>query len=613
MTLSTSLVLIAGPALAHHPHDPVNLFDISSDFTNDQIALGTRYPAQNWRPLELVTSTDGAFTWQSLPAGLTNASEYVSFQLSPRFHLDGVAMMATLNEGVFVSTDGGASWAATLTDRNLDLGVVGHDGTDPVFLVHELSGPLWRSDDLGVSWVEVTAPPDVAALAAFEGYVALGNSNVVYSSTDAGLTWDAGQTLGGTITDVSVGPEGTTMAGSERGAFLSVAGAPFTRIDEFATKITTVGVSPSWPADPVLMASKELQGIWVSEDGGANWVLNPTGILPSDQSEIHYYDFRFSRDFTNDGTVFCNLWEGLAISYDRGRTWIESDTRPPGMITGIAISPNYADDHQVVVGSFDAGAWYTEDGGESWSVVNNGLTKSSTYDLSYRSDADGPRIMMGMRAHLAWGRPPLDSWEFADLPTDGYTTRVALSPHFATDGIALAATRVDGVLRTSDGGASWAFVTDKLSAIASIAWAENGVVLFGLKTGQLFRSDDDGANFVDVPQIPLASHPVFVATSADGFLVGTGRGLFTTDLNAQIYTPVSELPGAIHQVAASPDGTLFAALRGGGLYRSEGGAPFVEIGADLTAEGPPHELQVSPTFDRDNTLFAAIDERMYRS
>ena len=617
MLIHTALLpFLGGVAGAHHPHDPVDLMAPSPRFGASKIAFASRFPAQNWRAVELIRSTDDAFTWRPVFEGIDNVGEMTDLHLSPLFETDGVGLLTTNGDGAYVTTDSGISWSKTLPGRALQLGAVALAGTAPILLAHEADGALWRSDDLGVSWSPTVVPP-LVALDAFDEHVVFIHNKTVYTSTDAGLTWDAGRGVPFIAGDVSVGPEGTTLVGTLGGLYLSEAGGPFELLPLGGTFLT-VGVSPSWPADPVLVAAKELQGIWVSEDGGANWSLSPPPVIPSNQSDVHYYDFHFSRDFASDGTVFCNMWEGLVFSQDRGQTWSESDTRPPHIVTAIAVSPDYATDNSLLVGSYDAGAWLSSDRGASWTVVNSGLIRSSTYDVVWGFDAKGPQAIMGMRGHVVWGRPPFDTWEQDPLPHDGYLTRVALSPDHASDQIALAASRIDGVWRTSGGG-PWEPVTPPLTAVTSFGWDDNGVVLFGIKSGQLFRSDDDGASFAEVDTLPLEDEPLFVAHSPDGFLVGGGAGLFLSDRDATSFAPVPGMDVPIHQVAGAPDGTWYVVLRGGGVYRSDPGGTFTELaaqlsdGSSLTETGMLHEIQFSPAFETDKTLFASIDERVYRS
>jgi MYXO-CTERM domain-containing protein len=55
-------------------------------------------------------------------------------------------------------------------------------------------------------------------------------------------------------------------------------------------------------------------------------------------------------------------------------------------------------------------------------------------------------------------------------------------------------------------------------------------------------------------------------------------------------------------------------MRGDGFYRSDpGGGPWTEVGLELADHGMPHELVASPTFATDGTVYAAVDDWLYRS
>ena len=53
---------------------------------------------------------------------------------------------------------------------------------------------------------------------------------------------------------------------------------------------------------------------------------------------------------------------------------------------------------------------------------------------------------------------------------------------------------------------------------------------------------------------------------------------------------MAELGGSVYQVAAADDGTRFAVMRGGALFRRDGADGWSRLGRSLSDEGSAHEL-----------------------
>ncbi|MEO6060313.1 MAG: hypothetical protein ABIQ99_00070 [Thermoflexales bacterium] len=69
--------------------------------------------------------------------------------------------------------------------------------------------------------------------------------------------------------------------------------------------------------------------------------------------------------------------------------------------------------------------------------------------------AHGPTWLIGSNGDIAASRNEGETWGVATLPARARISRIVLSPGFDRDGVALAATAKDGVLRSDDGGATW--------------------------------------------------------------------------------------------------------------------------------------------------------------
>ncbi|MCA9490959.1 MAG: hypothetical protein KC621_13615 [Myxococcales bacterium] len=609
-------ILTASAAWAHHPHDPTERVDLSSGPGASGVILATRLPSQNWRPYDLMRSEDFGVSWQSSFRGLDNASDITDLDLSPDFDADGVGMVTTLEEGAFVSVDFGRSWEHVLDDVPVGAGAVVHDGLGPILLVAQTGGALLRSEDLGVTWTAVTTPALVGALTGSGSWAAYSVGSVYYWSDDAGLTWQS-EDVGADIVTLDVA-QGVRAAGTAQGLYIAQGPLPFS-LSGMSGPVSTVSVSPAWAqGDRVVIATGLLIGAYVSTDGGATMALQPIRVVPSDQSSQHFYTNRMSRGFDTDRTVLVSMFEGLFGSRDAGGSWTEFDTRPPSMLTTIAISPTYADDHTVLIGSYDSGVWYSTDGGDSFTMKNRSLPRASAYDMQVGKDTDGNLVsVIAMRDKVIGGGEPFDTWVQLGNNVTGYPTRLRLSPDWTNDGVALLGLRVPGIYRTADHGNTWTSITGVTPAISDLVFDEDArVVLAGMVNGALLRSTDGGQSFTPVPPFtPVVEEPVFVDRCPGSFLVGMASGVYTSVDGTSFQQDTDpRLGGVVHEVACGPDGTRFVSMRTGELYRHDPGASgWIEVGSGMTEYGPPSEIVVSPTFDRDHTVFASVDEWLYRS
>jgi hypothetical protein len=186
--------------------------------------------------------------------------------------------------------------------------------------------------------------------------------------------------------------------------------------------LRTISLSPDFPTDQTMMIGSEVaQGTFRSTDAGANWTAITAG-LPTGRHAARLIEF--SPNFAVDQTVFMALTmevvtaagTGVYRSIDGGITWsILPGFTATDHITALEVSPAYATDGTVFVGTTRNAVWRTTDGGTTWG------------------------------------------------PTSGFPTThfvrvngLAASPDFGSDGTVFATTLADRVYRSTDGGLTWA-------------------------------------------------------------------------------------------------------------------------------------------------------------
>jgi hypothetical protein len=280
--------------------------------------------------------------------------------------------------------------------------------------------------------------------------------------------------------------------------------------------------------------------------------------------------------------IFAGTWGGGV--YRRDLSWTEwypiNANLPNGLITALAISPNYENDRTLFVAVCGWRVYQTTNGGNAWQPAWEGITSTEV-------------------------------------------TALAVSPAYASDGIVYAGTADSGIYRSTDGGENWTQVNtglNNLSIVQIIIAPDFNLTgrVYALTYWTVHRSDDgvtwtpldacpDGANELTIALTP-AGDTLFVGTDSKGVYSTTATGSGWSPANAGI----SE--NLIDDLAISPnfaaDHTLWAA---DGLadrvYRStNGGVSWTEAISGLTAPDAsqgtsPFVLDVSPNYGDDATVF----------
>jgi uncharacterized protein YycO len=179
-----------------------------------------------------------------------------------------------------------------------------------------------------------------------------------------------------------------------------------------------------------------------------------------------------SPNYANDHTLFIGTQDGRVFrSSDGGVTWTATSLIVSNYeIRALAISPDYANDHTIFAGcgrafdnGYNCGVYRSTDGGATWGVVNQGLIYQEVGAL-------------------------------------------AISPNYKNDQTLFVTVWAGGVYRSTDGGTSWVEVNNgqpnrRLSALAfSLDYANDHTIFLGTwgeyNDGGVYRSTDGGVSWV---------------------------------------------------------------------------------------------------------------------
>ncbi len=385
---------------------------------------------------------------------------------------------------IFKSVDEGETWKLLRLPG-------GGGGVGPLLIDPRDSNTLYagsfRSEDAGDTWVNLGLPAGAAYVLDVDArgalYTKLDGAGALFTSSDGGATWTKLGGSGAVPIIVNYNPQSLAINPQDP-AVLYVAGA---------------------------IPSLQLQGVFRSADGGANWApLN----FPGNTAEALIVDPR------KPDTLYALTGNGRGIlkSSDAGATWMSVNT-------GLAIA-----------GSAASGR------GDADFLVS-----------SLAIDPDDSSTLYATAAPFSQTAPGNDA---VFRSTDGGGNWVNLASPFAgalalaiggrNPGTLYAGTNAGGVYKTTDGAASWRPVNSGLTAVPVTLLAvdprdSNNVFAAGTPFG-IFKSADGGQSW----------------NTANSGLMFNGSGM-----------PLSIYSLAIERQAPA---TLYALSDNSGFYRTVDGA-----------------------------------------
>ncbi len=252
------------------------------------------------------------------------------------------------------------------------VGAVGIPTQPNVFFIGVNNGGVWKTDDFGRTWNPIFDSAPTGSV----GDIAVSPSNpdIIYVGTGEGLHRP----------DLSVGD----------GLFKSTDGGnswEYIGLSDIQ-QVSRVIVHPTDP-DIVFVAglghpygANEMRGIFRSLDGGKTWektlyINHNTGAVQVEfdpnNAQILFADLWENQEGPWENASFSGPNSGLYKSMDGGSTWKKVMNGLPGADEGlgrigIAIAPsNSMRMYATVDATLNGGVYRSDDGGESWRLINN--------------------------------------------------------------------------------------------------------------------------------------------------------------------------------------------------------------------------------------------------
>ena len=193
----------------------------------------------------------------------------------------------------------------------------------------------------------------------------------------------------------------------------------------------------------------------------------------------------------------------------------------------------------------EAGLWRFTPATGRWQPVASQIAQVGLTAVA----ADGDLWLVGSNGDIARSTDAGETWQLAHLPIKARVLSLALSPTFARDGIALAATAEDGVLRSADQGVTWhawnyGLLDLTINAIALSPNFGEDETCFAASDYAVFMSVNGGRTWQELPLPAQAGPFAALDITAEGRLyVGTeGHGLWTAAPPYEAWQQVTVLP-----------------------------------------------------------------------
>jgi photosystem II stability/assembly factor-like uncharacterized protein len=481
----------------------------------------------------VAVSADGGASFEVLP-GIAGESVR-ALAIAPS---DARTLVAGTLNGVFLSSDAGASWRRVSPegDRELrNIESVAVDPRDPRILYAGTWHLPWKSLDAGARWHPIhtgmiddsdvftltidRSQPDRVFATACTG---------IYSSSDAGRRWSKVRGIPSSSRRTRSLALGTrrsdaVYAGTTEGLWATLDGASWQRLTRPDLIVNSVVVL----VDGTLLLGTEGAGVLRSDDGGQSFaesnqgfsaqfvtrlVRHPEGLVAALHGSRYHAGVlwapapegpwrRWAAGLEGRRVLALAPWGsgllagtdlGVYLSEGRGRGW-----RPlPILLDGIEHQPGVRDllalDGRLLVAT-DLGLLTSGDSGAHWSVQVLGASRR----VSALARLADTAVLAATPLALYESRDAGATWQALPAALEGQVH--ALRP---VPGLGLFALTADGVRRSDDGGRGWqpAGRGLPLSDVTGLTGdPEHGTLWASdFARGALYRSDDDGESWQPV-------------------------------------------------------------------------------------------------------------------
>ena len=453
-----------------------------------------------------LVSKDGGNTWRSKNINAICSS----IQFSPTFNI----VLAACGSQLYRSTDDGESWENVNNTYGsfVDIDYSSAYAIDKTVVITSTNG-IFKSSQEGEksSWTTVNSDSGFTSIALSPNFsidqTIFGiREGEIYKVENNLVEVISSPVLGSSSTYVSPFPDYLStkklLACTTYGAFTTTNnGENWIPIEDLDTPCNEIIWSKSFISDKVAVVLEKGPGILMTQNNGLTWTRMSDGLL-----ETNVTGFDRTRA-NNQNLVFSASDSGLFVSSNAGMDWnLVGINIPHPRIWSVAVSPNFAKDKTIIVGTKGNGVYTSNDGGLTW--TNKGpVEKYSTIvnDIAISPNYENDRTVF-LATNLGTFRSIDGTKTWSKVQGLSAANQIEISPNYLSDSTIVAAT-LNGVIISTDKGTTFDYsnqglpvtnepYADEVNTIRfSPSFMSDKTLLVGTSAAGLYKSIDKGISW----------------------------------------------------------------------------------------------------------------------
>lgn len=306
-------------------------------------------------------------------------------------------------------------------------------------------------------------------------------------------------------------------------------------------------------------------GVLVSNDEGASWTFQNTGLVSRDcKSLAQMQEY-----------VFVATDEAIFRTNTGGLVWESAGSDLEGMYTKHLL----ALDETLFAATYQNGLFRSSDNGDSWESINNGFTATNAYYMA----TDGAALYTGTyQAGIFRSLDMGDTW----MPINNGLPDMDIMAIFCFQGKVFLSTLSSGVFVSNNNGDLWMPIGTSLPSVKGFA-AHNSILYAIANGGGVYTSEDMGDSW-EAFNDGLSDTSLWAVGKSDSNLfVGSKNGyVYQRNFSSGDWMNSSQLNFSACVGTLRNTGTkLLAATHGSGFYTSEtAGSNWSQINSIWTVE-----------------------------
>ena len=407
--------------------------------------------------------------------------------------------------GIFCSLDNGNHWEYSGKDY-----IVNSFAVNDSIVIAGYDGGIIMSDNLGLSWVEIgndLSNKNINSVAISDGKIYAGTDNSIYISRNMGKEWaEFNNKFPSISVQAILVQDSLIFAGT--GGYISDGWGVYCYTENsgqwMATNMVNSFVYTSTFYKDILIAGTRYNGIFLSADGGDNWVLSND--IPGSVNTI----------FEKDNYLFAGISSGAYTSPDSGKTWLSINTGLTGSVESVAVIDSllYIAIHE---GVFRSNIYNIE-----WQLVLSGSAQALAVN-------ETNCIYAGVKNNIYRS----DDFGMHWLLIDSALSGASVSSIAVKDNYVFASSYGKDLLISDNYGDNWSVSDIDNSSIRQFGFV--GDYIFAATSKGIYLSEDKGQNWKPVNE-GFTDKNIFSLSIYDNFIYTSvwGHGIWKRALGQMI-------------------------------------------------------------------------------